>query len=158
MICGRDGSGRRETAAMRISLDLSTDPGDYPFSHPVRVRFAETDAMGVAHHAAYVPWFEEARAEWLRALGRPYGSLRADGIDLAVLELVVQYRRSARFEDVVQVHTRMGEGRGATFQLDYLATVAGEVAAVGATVHGVVGPDGRARRMPADLRSLLGGL
>ena len=140
---------------MRVRLELSADPADYPFRHGVRVRFAETDAMGVAHHAAYVPYLEEARVEYLRALGRPYGEIRAEGFDLAVLELAVQYRRSARFDEMVQVHTRVSSFKGATFQIDYLLTVDDDVCALAATVHGVVGPDGRATRAPAWLKELM---
>jgi len=148
----------RETASMRVRLELSTEPADYPFRHGVRVRFAETDAMGVAHHAAYVPYLEEARVEYLRALGRPYGEIRAAGFDLAVLELAVQYRRSARFDELVQVHTRVSSFKGATFQIDYLLTVDDDVCALAATVHGVVDTDGRATRAPGWLKELLLGV
>jgi len=75
---------------MRVSLDLSSDPADYPCVHPVRVRFAETDAMGVLHHAAYVPYLEEARVEYLRHLGHPYSEMRSAGVDFAVLEAAIR--------------------------------------------------------------------
>jgi acyl-CoA thioester hydrolase len=140
---------------MRVRLDLSSDPADYPFRHGVRVRFAETDAMGVLHHAAYVPYLEEARVEYLRALGRPYPEIRGEGYDLAVLELVVHYRRSARFDEVVRVHTRVSSVRGASFQIDYLLTVDDEVCALAATVHGVVDATGRATRAPQWMKELL---
>lgn len=140
---------------MRVALDISPDPAVYPFRHDVRVRFAETDAMGVAHHAAYVPYLEEARVEYLRALDHPYPSIREAGYDLAVLELVVQYRRSARFDELVQVHTRVSSFRGASFQMDYLLTVDDEVCALAATVHGVVDPTGRATRAPRWMKDLL---
>ena len=144
-----------QTATMRAQLDLSTDPADYPFRHAIRVRFAETDAMAVMHHAAYVTFLEEARVEYLRSLGRPYGELRAEGLDLTVLEVVVQYRRSARFDDLVEVRTRVSVMRGATLQIDYLLTVGDEVCALACTVHGVVDHEGRATRAPAWLRELL---
>lgn len=140
---------------MRVDLDISPDPADYPYRHGIRVRFAETDAMGVLHHAAYVPFLEEARVEYLRALQRPYQSIREDGFDLAVLELVVQYRRSARFDELVQVHTRVASFRGASFQMDYLLTVDDEVCALAATVHGVVDAGGRATRAPQWMKDLL---
>lgn len=140
---------------MRVRLDISTDPAVYSFRHAVRVRFAETDAMGVLHHAAYVPYLEEARVEYLRALGHPYPEIRAEGYDLAVLELAVQYRRSARFDEVVEVHTRVSSFRGASFQMDYLLTVDGDVCALAATVHGVVDPNGRATRAPTWMKELL---
>ncbi len=140
---------------MRIDLDLSVVAADYLFTHTVRVRFAETDAMGVAHHSSYVAWLEEARIAYLRALGRPYAAIRDEGHEFAVLEMFVQYRRSAQFEEVVEVHTRVGAVRGATFQMDYLLTIDGAICAVAATVHGVVDPDGRATRAPTWLRQLL---
>lgn len=133
---------------MRISLDISKDPGSYSASHPVRVRFAETDAMGVAHHSSYVAWLEEARVALLRSIGTPYPDIRAQGFDFAVLELFTNYRRSARFDELVIVHTRVASMKGATFQMDYLLTIDDDICALAATVHGVVDPDGRATRVP----------
>lgn len=140
---------------MRVTTDISTDPGRYPFQHTVRVRFGETDAMGIAHHSAYVLWLEEARVEYLRALGHPYSSIREAGYDFTVLEVLTQYRLPARFEDEVAIATRVSMTRGATFQIDYLATIADEVCLVGATVHGVVDGRGRPTRVPDWMRSLL---
>jgi len=143
---------------MRVNLDISADPTDYSFAHDIRVRFAETDAMGVMHPASYVAFLEETRVEYLRDLGRPYGELRAEGFDLAVLEVFVQYRASARFDDQVTVHTRVREMRGASFQMDYLLMLGDEICALGATMHGVVDARGRATRAPAWLKALLSGL
>jgi acyl-CoA thioester hydrolase len=139
---------------VRARLDLSSDPADYQFRHDVRVRFAETDAMGILHHAAYVPLMEAARVEHLRGLARPYTEIREAGYDLPVHELVVQYRRPARFDDLVAVHTRVEGFRGATLQVDYLLTVDDEVCALAATVHAVVDRDGRAVRAPRWLKEL----
>jgi len=141
----------------RIDLPPSDDPSDYAFHHDIRVRFAETDAMGVAHHSSYVAWFEESRVAYLRDLGHPYAAIREQGFDFAVLELFAQYRRSARFEDVITVHTRVASVRGATFQMDYLLTVDDDVCALAATVHGVVDATGRATRAPGWLKHLLAG-
>lgn len=133
---------------MRLALTPSLDPADYPFSHPVRTRFAETDAMGIIHHGAYLPYLEEARVAFLRHRGRPYQELRSEGVDLAVLEAFVQYRRPLRFDETVDVHLVVGARTRATFQIAYLLTVDGEVRATAVTVHGAVGPDGRAARLP----------
>jgi len=143
---------------MRVDLEISIDPNEYSFSHDIRVRFAETDAMGVMHHSSYVAFLEETRVEFLRALGHPYGELRSEGFELAVLELVLQYRQSARFEDVIRVYTRVRSMRGASFQMDYLLMIDGSICASGATVHGVVDQNGRATRAPAWLKALLTGL
>lgn len=141
---------------MRLQLDPSLNPTDYAYVHRLRVRFAETDAMGIVHHSRYLPYLEEARVEYLRALGHPYTELRAEGVDYAVLEAFVQYRRPLQFDDVVDVHLRLGAATRATFQMAYLLTVAGEVRATAVTVHGCVSEAGRPVRMPAWLLALGG--
>ncbi len=133
---------------MRLTLTPSTDPGAYPFTHRVRTRFSETDAMGVVHHAAYLPYLEEARVELLRHLGHPYTDLRSDGIDLAVLEVFVQYRRPLAFDEQVDIGLAVGAVTRTTFQIAYLVRVADEVRATAVTVHGAVDAGGRARRLP----------
>ncbi|MEX1217438.1 MAG: thioesterase family protein [Acidimicrobiales bacterium] len=140
---------------MRISLDIPNHTDAYPFTHSLRVRFVETDAMGVAHHSSYVAWLEAARVEFLRSLGTPYPDIRAKGYDFAVLELFANYRASARFDDLVVVHTRVGFVKGATFQMQYLLLVGDEVCALAATVHGIVDHDGRATRMPSWVHDIL---
>jgi acyl-CoA thioester hydrolase len=119
-------------------MDPGLDPSTYSYVHAVRVRFAETDAMGVVHHAAYLPYLEEARVAFLRAMGRPYGDIRAGGTDIAVVEVHVRYRRALRFDDVVQVHVRLGAPTASTFQIAYLLEVDGDVAATAITVHACV--------------------
>lgn len=139
---------------MRLELVPSLIPAEYPYVHSLRVRFAETDAMGIVHHSRYLPYLEEARVEYLRALGHPYHELRAEGVDYAVLEAFVQYRRPLRFDDVVQVSLRLGAATRASFQIAYLLTVGDEVRATAVTVHGCVNADGRPVRMPAWLLAL----
>lgn len=141
-------------ARVRLELDPSLQPADYAYVHQLRVRFAETDAMGIVHHSRYLPYLEEARVEYLRALGHPYHELRAEGVDYAVLEAFVQYRQPLRFDDVVKVHLRLGAATRATFQIAYLLTVEGQVRATAVTVHGCVNADGRPVRMPAWLLAL----
>ena len=133
---------------MRQSLQPSRDPADYAFAHRLRTRFAETDAMGVIHHGSYLLYLEEARVAYLRHLGRPYGEVRADGLDIAVLEVSVQYRRPLRFDEEVEVYLWAGAVTRTTFQIAYLLTVAGDVRATAVTVHGCVDSGGRAARMP----------
>jgi acyl-CoA thioester hydrolase len=142
---------------MRMTFDVPGDPGAYPFSHRLRVRFCETDAMGVVHHASYLAYLEETRVEYLRALGRPYDRLRADGVEFPVVEAALQYRRPLRFDDVVDVAVVVASAGGATFQMNYLVDSAGETSATGVTVHGVVDGQGRPTRVPGWLRDLAGG-
>ncbi len=139
---------------MRLALVPSSDRDDYGFAHRLRVRFAETDAMGVVHHGAYPAYLEEARAMLLRHHGHPYQEVRSSGVDFAVLELFVAYRRPLRFDELVDIHVRMGPVTRATFQMGYLLEVEEQARATAVTVHGAVDPDGRAARLPAWLPAL----
>jgi acyl-CoA thioester hydrolase len=134
---------------MRQSLQPSRNPGDYRFVHQIRTRFAETDAMGIIHHAAYLPYLEEARVAFLRHLGHPYDEVRQDGHNFAVLEVAVQYRRPLVFDEEVTVHIEAGDVTRTTFQVAYLLTVEAEVRATAVTVHGCVDPMGKATRLPS---------
>ena len=138
-----------------VELDPSLDPAEYPFRHGLRVRFAQTDAMGIVHHSRYLPYLEEARVEYLRDLGHPYSVLREEGIDFAVLEAFVQYRQPLRFDDRVMVHLHLGSATRATFQIAYLLTVDDEVRATAVTVHGCVNAQGKPVRMPEWLRAMV---
>ncbi|HEY2372765.1 MAG TPA: thioesterase family protein [Gaiellaceae bacterium] len=91
----------------------------YSFSTSVRVRFADTDAQGVAHNTAYLVWFEVARVEYLRAYAGGYQELRDRGIEALVLESHCRYIVPARFDDVLTVHARCGDVRGARFRYEY---------------------------------------
>jgi len=144
----------RYGARVRLELQPSLVATDYPYAHTLRVRFAETDAMGIVHHSRYLPYLEAARVEYLRHLGHPYDELRKEGVDYAVLEAFVQYRRPLRFDDEVTVHLRLGAATRATFQMAYLLTVDDDVHATAVTVHGCVNHDGRPVRMPAWLLAL----
>lgn len=141
----------------RQSLQPSRDPADYVFVHSLRTRFAETDAMGVIHHAAYLPYLEEARVEFLRSIGHPYDDVRAgrgqedeaSGREFPVLEASVQYRQPLHFDDVVDVSLVVGAITRTTFQIAYLVSVDGEARATAVTVHGCVDGRGRPARLPA---------
>ena len=139
---------------MRLALVPSSDPADYGFAHRVRTRFAETDAMGIVHHGAYPAYLEEARAMLLRHCGHPYQDVRSDGLDFAVLELFVAYRRPLRFDEVVDIHVRIGRVTRATFQVGYLLQVDRETRSTAVTVHGAVDPAGRPARLPGWLVAL----
>ena len=136
-------------------MDPGLDPAAYSYVHELRVRFAETDAMGVVHHAAYLPYLEEARVAYLRAMGRPYAEIRACGTDIAVVEVHVRYRVALRFDDVVKVHVRLGAPSASTFQIAYLLAVGGVAAATAVTMHACVdATTGRPRRLDGWLAEL----
>ena len=129
-------------------MEPSLDAADYPFSQRIRVRFAETDAMGIVHHSQYLLYFEEARVAYLRHVGHPYADVRAEGVEMAVLEAFVRYRKPLEFDDVFDVHVTIASLGRVTFQMAYLVKVGDVVHATGVTVHGSITPDGRATRMP----------
>jgi len=140
----------------RVRLDVvpTLDRADYAFSHRIRVRFAETDAMGIVHHSRYLLYLEEARVAYLRHLDRPYTAMRAEGVDHAVLECFLQYRAPLRFDEELDVHLVLAKVTRATFQLAYLVTVADEPRATAVTAHGAVNGEGRPVRLPAWLTAL----
>jgi acyl-CoA thioester hydrolase len=108
------------------------------FTTEVRVRFAETDAQGVAHNSNYLVWFEVARVSYLEEYAGGYQSLRDQGIESFVLESHVRYRKPAHFDDRLVIHARIGELRGARFRFAYEIERDGEVIADGWTSHGCV--------------------
>ena len=110
----------------------------FGFSTPLRVRFAETDAQGVAHNSSYFVWFEVARVEYLREFAGGYQSLRDQGIEAFVLETHVRYLQPARFDDALHVHARCVDVRGARFRFEYAIERSGETIADGWTAHACV--------------------
>ena len=108
---------------------------DFGFSTEVKVRFAETDAQGIAHHAVYLVWFEVARIEYLARFRSGYPELQAAGIEALTLDASVTYRAPAHFDEVLVIRARCGELRGARFRFDYRVERDGELIAEGSTKH-----------------------
>ena len=139
---------------MRLSVEPSTRPADYDFTHDIRVRFVETDAMGIVHHSNYLAYFEETRVAYLSHIGHPFTEWREAGLESPVLESFEQYRQPCRFDDVLTIHLSLAAATRATFQKAYLATVDDEVRTTGVTVHGCSTLEGRPTRLPAWLAEL----
>jgi acyl-CoA thioester hydrolase len=110
----------------------------YTFSIPIRVRFADTDAQGIAHNSAYLVWFEVARVEYLREFAGGYQALRDHGIEALVLESLCRYRIPAVFDDELVVHARCVGLRGARFRYEYAIVRGDELIADGHTEHACV--------------------
>jgi acyl-CoA thioester hydrolase len=106
----------------------------------IRVRYAETDAMGVAYHANYLIWFEVGRTALLEELGYPYAQLEDDGIILPVAECHVRYRAPARYDDCLQIRSSCTELRGVSMVLSYRIEnkASGTLLAEGWTKHAIV--------------------
>ena len=123
---------------------------DFSFSTDVRVRFAETDAQGIAHNSNYFVWFEVARVDYLDRYAGGYQKLRDLGIEALVLETHIRYLQSARFDDRLLVHARCVDVKGARFRYEYAIERDGALIADGWTAHATVdGASFRPTRVPS---------
>ena len=111
---------------------------EFGFSTEVDVRFAETDAQGIAHHAVYLVWFEVARIDYLARFGDGYPQLQAEGIEALTLDASVRYLAPARFADRLTIKARCGELRGARFRFEYVVERDSRRVAEGSTGHACV--------------------
>jgi acyl-CoA thioester hydrolase len=121
----------------------------------VRVRYAETDQMGVVHHANYFTWFEIGRVEWCRQHGFEYKRMETeDDSFIVVAEARCRYKRSARFDDILVVRTRVTESkrRLLTFGYELVDQASGDLIATGETVHVICDRHGRAKSLPDKYR------
>jgi acyl-CoA thioester hydrolase len=124
----------------------------------LRVRFGETDLMGIAHHASYVGYMEVGRVEWLRRRGLTYAAWVSRGVHLPVVGLALTYRASARFDDELRIETALTEVRAATLRFEYRIVRAsdGTLCADGWTRLACVDDKGAVRRISADMAGALG--
>jgi len=121
----------------------------FSFSTDVKVRFAETDAQGIAHNSNYLVWFEVARVAFLEQHAGGYRRLRDLGIEALVLESYVRYLQPARFDELLVVHARCVDVKGARFRYEYAVERDGAVIAEGWTAHATVeGTTLRPTRVP----------
>lgn len=121
-----------------------------------RVRYGETDQMGVVYHAEYLVWCEMGRTELLRSLGLAYAELERRGTRLAVAEASLRYHAPARYDDIVRVETTLARLGSRAITFDYLirnATTGGRLASAQTTLV-AMDAAGRATTLPADVRAL----
>ena len=124
----------------------------------LRVRYAETDQMGVVYHTNYLVWCEIGRTELIRVLtGESYASLEAAGVSLAVADLSIRYHGAARYDNLIRVKTRLTEARSRSVTFEYLISNwdTGERLASARTVLVSLGDDGRPIVMPDTMRRVL---
>ena len=123
----------------------------------VRVRYAETDRMGVVYYANYFVWFEIGRTDWLRETGQSYREMEGDGVQLPVIEAHCEYRRPAKYDDDLEIRTRATLLTPIRIRFDYeIVRGEDETLVVGHTIHAALDPSGRPCRLPARVRDLLG--
>ncbi|MBC2596045.1 acyl-CoA thioesterase [Ruficoccus amylovorans] len=122
----------------------------------IRVRYAETDKMGLVYHGNYLTWFEAARVEMLDIIGYPYKQLEEEGFFLPVLEINVRYRRPAFFDDRLSVRVTIKEKPLVKIHCDYEVLRHDELLATGWSRHGFINPQGEPVRPPRPLIDLMG--
>lgn len=110
----------------------------FSFSTEVRVRFAETDAQGIAHHAAFVVFLEVARVAYLAQHAGGYQAIRDRGIEALTTEVFVKYHRAAYFDERLTIWARCTDFRGARFRYEYRIERDGELVAEAHTSHATV--------------------
>ena len=126
-------------------------------SSVVRVRYAETDKMGVVYYANYLIWFEIGRTDWLRDTGWTYRAFEEEGLGLPVIEAHCVYRTSARYDDEVEIRTtaRLVSAVRLAFDYEVVRRTDSQAIATGYTVHATVDAAGRPTRLPARVKELL---
>ena len=147
-----------EEGRMAAPTCAMTKPEDRPIVETrFRVRFFETDQMGVVHHAAYITWFEEGRSAFTRAIGYPYAQMEADGLSLAVAEVQARYHRPARYDDEVIVAARLDElqSRGMIFSYEIRRASDDALLVTGLTRHISVDHHNAVQRIPDAMREKL---
>jgi acyl-CoA thioester hydrolase len=127
---------------------------DRVVEHSVRVRYSETDRMGIVYHANYIVWFEIGRTEFCRAAGFPYRDMEEQGVLILVTGVDCRFRRAARYDDRVTIRTRMGESgsRGLSFFYEIVLADEGTRLAEGSTRHVFVDAASRPITIPLSIR------
>ncbi len=123
--------------------------------YEIRVIFGDTDQMGVVYYANYLRFFEGARSEYWRKLGRSYKDLEAAQIGLPVVEAHCNYRKPALYEDLLEIDVAVTELRTASLTFSYVVRRGADLVAEGWTRHAVIGANGKPRAMPEFMRTLV---
>lgn len=121
-----------------------------------RVRYAETDQMGVVYHSNYLVWCEIGRTDFIRTLGGSYAELERGGTALAVVEAHLRFMRPARYDEIIRVATRVTEVRTRVVRFDYeISTELGGTLATAYTTLVGMTREGRSATLPTELRQAL---
>jgi len=122
----------------------------------LRVRYAETDQMGIVHHSNYIVWFEAARSDYCRTIDMPYTEWEANDVLLVVAEVSLRYKRPAFFDDLLLICVRVAEvrSRSVRFAYEVIRKLDSELLATGETLHVVTDNSRRIRSLPPDFVKL----
>lgn len=121
----------------------------------VRVRFCETDLMGIVHHASYLVYFEAGRVEWLRRRGVTYADWASRGVHLPVVEAHVNYKAPARFDDLLIVETTLADLRSVSMKFTYSIRRDTKTIAEGFTRLGCIDDEHKLLKISGDMRAVL---
>jgi acyl-CoA thioester hydrolase len=123
----------------------------------LRVRYAETDQMGVVYHANYLAWCEVGRTDYIRARGRSYAEIEAAGVGLAVSDATLRFHAPARYDDLIRIVTTLTEIRSRTIAFDYRIERADDGTKLVTATTTLIGldADGRITRLPQELLDAL---
>lgn len=137
--------------------DLSLSSTPFASITDLRVRYAETDQMGVVYHANYLIWCEIGRTDLIRSLGKPYAAFERDGVRLAVSEASMRFRGSARYDDAIRVHTTLSDvrSRAVTFAYRIEHAERGHTLVTASTALVALDLAGRPISLPTELRTML---
>ncbi len=137
---------------MTININFDFDLSQITFSTELRVRYAETDTMGVVYYGNYFTWFEVARTDALRQLGYPYSLLEKDGVLLPVVEASARYMAPFRYDDEVVVKSKITEFSEIkiVFTYDVYKLPEMKLCTSGRTRHAFIGPDGKVLKNDPD--------
>jgi acyl-CoA thioester hydrolase len=136
-------------------MTFAIDPEAASTRSAVRVRFCDTDLMGIVHHANYLAYFEMGRVEWLRRRGVTYVDWTTRGLHLPVIDVNLRYRAPARFDDELVVMARLVELRAASLRFEYRLERQGVLLAEGSTRLACIGSNHRPQRFPPEVLQVL---
>lgn len=131
------------------------DPAKSTTTSTLRVRFCETDLMGIVHHATYLVYFETGRVEWLRRRGITYADWTARGVHVPVASAELQYRAPSRFDDVLALETTLTKLRSVSLDFSYRLVREQTLVAEGFTRLACVDAQHKLLRIPEEIREAL---
>ena len=121
----------------------------------IRVRYGETDAMGIAHHSSYLAWFEVGRVEFMRHLSHSYRALEESGISFPVIDLRIKYKKPSYFDEILELQTVCLKAAKTRTRFGYRLLRGTVTIALGYTEHATLGPKTKVIRTPEEFRKSL---
>lgn len=125
------------------------------FKTDIRVRYAETDQMQVVYYGNYFVWFEIARTELFRELGLEYTELEKEGFFLMVVEASCQYKAPCKYDNLISIHTNIGEVKNSSLSFDYQIYKEAKLLSVGKTTHVFCNKEGSPVRIPSKVKEIM---